>query len=110
MFANRSEEEEIYPLTVKEIAEAQELNKHFKATAQKEKYEKTLIKNTSVFCKNGKLVTPWSLQHCAVSSYHHYLQHPGNTHLEETLKAAMYWKQMPSTVRSYVEKSVDPAR
>ncbi len=103
MFANRSEEEEIYPLTVKKIAEAQELNKHFKATAQKEKYEKTLIKNTSVFCKNGKLVIPRSFQHHAVSWYHHYLQHPGNTCLEETLKAAMYWKHMRSTVSSYVK-------
>ena len=58
VFANHSEDEEIYPLTVKEIAEAQGLDK---ATALKEKYEKTLIGNTSVFCKNGKLVIPRSL-------------------------------------------------
>ena len=56
-----------------------------------------------VFCKNGKLVIPWSLQHRAVSWYHHYLQHPGNTRLEETLRAAMYWKHMRSTVQSYVK-------
>ena len=63
VFANRSNEEEIYLLTVKEIAEAQELDRHFKATALKEKYEKTLIENTLVLCKNGKLVIPsWSLQ------------------------------------------------
>jgi hypothetical protein len=103
VFANCSEEEEIFPLTVKEIAEAHKLDKLFKATAIKVKYEKTLIKNTSVFCKNGKLVIPWSLQYCAVSWYHHYLQHPGNTHLEEMLKAAMHWKHMHSTVRSYVK-------
>ena len=90
VFANRSSEEEIYPLTVKEIAEAQKLDRLFKATTLKEKYEKTLIKNTSVFCKIGKLVIPRSLQHRANSWYHHYLQHPGNTHLKETLKAAMY--------------------
>ena len=103
VFANRSEEEEIFPLTVKEIAEAQGLDKLFKATAIKEKYDKTLIQTTPVFCKDGKLVIPWSLQHRAVSWYHHYLQHPGNTHLEETLRAAMYWKHMRSTVRSYVK-------
>jgi hypothetical protein len=51
----------------------------------------------------GKLVIPQSLEHHAVSWYHHYLQHPGNTCIEETLKAAMYWKQMRSTVRSYVK-------
>ena len=103
MFANRSKEEEIYPFTVKEIAKAQRLDRHFKATALKEKYEKTLIKSTPVFCKNGKIVISWSLQHHAVSWYHHYLQQPGNTHLKETLKAAMYWKQMHSAVRSCVK-------
>ena len=46
VFATRSEEEEIYPLTVKEIAEAQKLDRHFKATALKEKYESTLIESS----------------------------------------------------------------
>ncbi len=89
VFTNSSDKEEIYPLTAKEIAKAQERDRHFKATTLKEKYEKTLIENTLVFCKNGKLVIPWSLQHRAVSWYHHYLQHPGNTRLKETIKAAM---------------------
>ncbi len=100
MVANCSKEEEIYPLTVKEIAKAQRLDMHFKTTTLKEKYENTLIENTPVFCKNKKLVIPRSLQHRAVSWYHYYLQHPGNTCLKETLKAAMYWKQMRSTVPS----------
>ena len=63
VFANRNEEEEIFPLTVKEIAEAQGLDKLFTAFAIKEKYDKTLIENTPVFCKNRKLVIPQSLQH-----------------------------------------------
>jgi hypothetical protein len=67
------------------------------------KHDKTLIENTPVFCKNGKLAIPRSLQHHAVSWYHHYLQHPGNTRLKEKLKAAMYWKEMRSTVRSNVK-------
>ena len=41
VFANRSIKEEIYPLTVKEIAKAQGLDKLFKATALNEKYDKT---------------------------------------------------------------------
>ena len=52
VFANCSKEEEIHPLTVKKIAEAQKLDRHFKATVLKEKYEKTLIENTPVFCKS----------------------------------------------------------
>ena len=36
--------------------------------------------------------------------YHHYLQHPGHARLEETLGAAMYWKGMRTSIRSYVKK------
>ncbi len=32
--------------------------------------------------------------------YHHYLQHPGRTRLEETKKAAIYWKGMRNTIQS----------
>ncbi len=32
--------------------------------------------------------------------YHHYLQHPGHSHLEETMNAAIYWKGMRTTVQS----------
>ena len=49
------------------------------------------------------MVIPKVLHHRAVSWYHHYLQHPGHTRLEETLHAAMYWKGMRNTVRSHVK-------
>ncbi len=39
VFANCSKEEEIYPLTIKEIVEAQRLDRHHKAATLKEKYE-----------------------------------------------------------------------
>jgi hypothetical protein len=32
--------------------------------------------------------------------YHRYLQHPGHTRLEETMKAAIYWKGMRNTIQS----------
>jgi hypothetical protein len=98
VFANRSEEEEIYPLTIKEIAEAQNKEK-----IKDKSFKSVLIENISVLCKDGKPVIPKFLQHRAVSWYHHYLQHPGNTRLEETLRAAMYWTGMRNTVRKYVK-------
>jgi hypothetical protein len=49
------------------------------------------------------MVIPKVLQRRAVSWYHHYLQHPGHTRLEETLHAAMYWKGMRNTIRSHVK-------
>jgi hypothetical protein len=51
-------------------------------------------------CKDGKMIIPKPLQRCAVSWYHHFLQHPGHTWLEETMKATMYWKAMRTTIRS----------
>jgi hypothetical protein len=62
-----------------------------------------IIDDTQVLCKNDKLIIPASLQHRAVSWYHHYLQHPGHSRLEETMRSVMYWKGMHHTVRSYVK-------
>ena len=53
-----------------------------------------LIEDANVLCKNDKLIIPASLQHWAVSWYHHYLQHPGHSELEETMRSVMYWKGM----------------
>ncbi len=62
-----------------------------------------LIENTKVLCKGNKLIIPASLQHRAVSWYHHYLQHPGHSCLEETMRSVMYWKGMLRTIQSYVK-------
>jgi hypothetical protein len=67
------------------------------------KLEETLIENTYVLCKEGKLVIPKTLQHKAVAWYHHYLLHPGHTRLEETLRAVMYWKSMRTHIRSHIK-------
>ena len=103
VFANRSEEDVIYPLTVKEIALAQERDLVLKKLTKMEKYSTLLVEDTEVLCKDGKMVIPKVLQRRAVSWYHHYLQHPGHTRLEETLNAAMYWKGMRNTIRSHVK-------
>jgi hypothetical protein len=107
MFANHSEEDEIYPLTTEEIAEAQREDaslKHlFKCNAVIDQgLEIKLIENTACVCKDGRLVIPKPLQVRAVKWYHYYLQHPGHTRLEDTLNAAMYWKSMRTKVTNKV--------
>jgi hypothetical protein len=62
-----------------------------------------LIENTKVLSKEDKLIIPASLQHRAVSWYHHYLQHPGHSRLEETMRSVMIWKGMQRTIQSYVK-------
>ncbi len=105
VFANRSDEEEIYPLTTAEIAAAQRADaslKHlFKHNAVIDQgLEIKLIENTTCVCKDGQLDIPKPLQVHAFKWYHHYLQHPGHTCLEETMNTAMYWKGMRTTIRS----------
>jgi hypothetical protein len=105
VFANCSKEEEIFPLTTPEIAEAQKANsklKHcFKCNAILDKgLDVRLVDNMYVVCKDGRMIIPKPLQRPAVLWYHHYLQHPGHTQLEETMKTTMYWKGMHSTIRS----------
>jgi hypothetical protein len=67
VFANRSEEDEIYPLTMKEIVEAQKADtklKHlFKSNAVlDEGLELQIIENKSCICNKGWLVIPKPLQ------------------------------------------------
>jgi hypothetical protein len=105
VFANCSEDEEIFPLTTPEIAEAQKASsklKHcFKHNTVLDKgLDVRLIDNTYVVCKDGRMIIPKPIQRCAVLWYHHYLQHPEHTQLEETMKTTMYWKGMHSTIRS----------
>jgi hypothetical protein len=84
MFAHHEEEDDIYPLTTIEIAEAQhkdqELKVLFKKNAKRPQKNTCcqLIEDTKVPCKNGKLIILASLRHRAISWYHHYLQHPGH--------------------------------
>jgi hypothetical protein len=104
VFANCSEEDEIYPLTTIEMVEAQQADaslKHlFKCNAVIDQgLEIKLIENTTCVCKDGQLVIHKLLQVHAVKWYQHYLQHPGHTYLEETMNAAMYWKGMRTTIR-----------
>jgi hypothetical protein len=76
VLANYGEEDEIYPLTTVEIAEAQqkdqELKVYFKRNAKtpKEDVRFQLIEDTKVLCKNDKVIIPASLRHRAVSWYH----------------------------------------
>jgi hypothetical protein len=68
-FANHREEDEIYPLTTIEIAEAQhkdqELKAYYKKNAiiPKKNVCLQLVEDTKVLCKNGELIIPASLQH-----------------------------------------------
>ncbi len=90
VFATHGEEDEIYPLVIIEIAEAQKKDRNLKiyykqnAKTPEKGMSFQLIEDTQVLCMEDKMVIPASLQHRTGSWYHHYLQHPGHSRLEET--------------------------
>ena len=109
IFANISKEEEIFPLTVSEIVQAQCIHWSSKVyfsqgnTTRWNKTKKTdkrislkIIDDTEVLVyDNYRLVIPgMDLQSQAAQWYHHYLQHPGHSQLEEALSTVMWWPNM----------------
>ena len=76
--------------------EAQLSDPSIQKLASDKRYTMQLVENTQVLCKGTAMVLPTALCQRAKKWYHHYLQHPGATHLEETLRAAMYWTGMRS--------------
>ena len=68
VFAHHEEEDEVYPLTLPEIADAQrkdqELKVYFNKNAKMPQMDIVLhlIEDTKVLCKNGKLMIPTSLR------------------------------------------------
>jgi hypothetical protein len=101
VFANQSKEEETFPLTTPKIVEAQKADirlKHcFKSNAVLDKgLDVRLVDDSYIVCMDGRMIIPKSLQRCAVLWYHHYLQHPGHTRLEKTMKVT---KGISSTIR-----------
>ena len=55
-----------------------------------------IIEDTEVLVyKGARIVIPTEkLQFRVIQWYHYYLQHPGHTRLEETIKPVMWWPDM----------------
>eukprot|EP00804_Cyclotella_cryptica_P013790 CCRYP_016895-RA/>CCRYP_016895-RA protein AED:0.74 eAED:1.00 QI:0/-1/0/1/-1/1/1/0/76 len=58
VIANRSKENAIYPLTVREIAAAQHTDNTLDKLSLLEAYKPQLVENVQVLCKDDKLVIP----------------------------------------------------
>ena len=108
------EEEEIYPLTITEIADAQHadkvLRKFFKrggeesTSSSEHQYRVSILEDTRIITDGAyRMVIPSSLQERAVQWYHHWLQHPGQTRLEETLRHSMTWPNLRGVVRKHTK-------
>ena len=110
VFATHSStsDDSIYPVTIPEIADAQrlhtDLSRYFTTTPRNAKYKLKILSGTKVVVRGDhQMVVPPTLQSRVVQWYHFYLQHPGHTRLEETIKATMYWKNMRGHIRKHVK-------
>ncbi len=116
MFATHGEEDDIYPLTTIEIAEAQKKDRNLKiyykrnAKTPKKGMSFQLIEDTKVLCKEDKIVIPASLQHRAGSWYHHYLQHPGHSRLNETTRLCDVLEKYANIPSDHTPNLADLAR
>ena len=110
VFTNSTaDDEEIYPVTVKEIADAQREDskmKHlFERPGKDRRNQKMIIDDTVVLVRKNresdrpKLIIPATLQSKVLMWYHHYLQHPGTDRMEGTIGAVMYWHGMSTDIR-----------
>jgi hypothetical protein len=103
------EEDEVCPLTLTETVDAQCKNRELKVCYKKKQkchkriYVFILLKTHKCYARMIKIIIPTSLRRRTVSWYHHYLQHPGHLCLEGTMRFAMYWKGMGTTIRRYVK-------
>ena len=114
-------EDEIYPVTLTEIADAQrkddELKHVFEGTRREIHYSRKYsiadfdgdevvvyrrVKDDNLLGK-PRVVIPEELQQRIMSWYHHYLMHPGALRLYETLAATMYWKHMEEHCSHHVK-------
>ena len=113
VFANISDgEDAIYPPTITEIATAQrnssKYKKYFRSVKGPKRDKRITLKvydetDVLVFDDKRLVIPSEKMQTNIVTWYHHYLQHPGKTRLEETIKATMYWKGMLPTIRAHVK-------
>ena len=62
-----------------------------------------MVDNVKVLTENGKMLIPKCLQRRVVVWYHEYLQQPGATRLEETLRAIMTWGSLKTNVQGHAK-------
>ena len=105
----KEEEDNIYPVTTQEIADAQRADPKLKKLFKRPDYERgikpvqvddeTILVKTTKSSSRIRFVIPDALQNKVLQWYHHYLQHPGRDRMEETLCATMWWYGMRTHIK-----------
>jgi hypothetical protein len=87
------------------IAREQNKDTHLKEVMKKsEKFSERIIERSTVVTYDNKMYIPISLRKRMVWWYHTYLQHPGITRIEATLRQNLTWTNLRKDVEAAVNK------
>jgi hypothetical protein len=102
MNVDEMESEEL-PMSPELISFEQKNDTHLKEVMKKsDKFSERLIERSTVVNYDNKLYTPQSLRKRIVWWYHTYLQHPGITRMEATLRQNLTWPNLRKDVAAAV--------
>jgi transposase InsO family protein len=102
-------EDDIFPLNYKDIARAQQKDKHLLHAAKHNPQYRLKTyhggeKKRTLITYNDKIVIPQLLQKRITKWYHTQLCHPGETRTEETICQHFTWKNLRQTVKNVCQK------
>jgi hypothetical protein len=103
MNVDEMESEEL-PMSPEIIAREQKKDTHLKEVMKKsDKFSERIAERSTVITYHNKIYIPISLRKRIVRWYHTYLQHPGITRMEATLRQHLTWPNLIKDVEAAVK-------
>ena len=97
-------EEEEFPLSLEVIYRVQQACRATRKLSKEKGYKKVVIDTLPlVFTDKDQLVIPEAHQNEVLNWYHYFLKHPGETRMEQTIRAKLYWKDMTGDIKHFVK-------
>ena len=94
-----------FPMTPKIIAQAQESDRELRSLKKKHSgYKRAKLEGIEIALIDNKIFIPRSLRGRIIGWYHTYLQHPGQTRMEATIKQNMTWPDMRKDIEYNVKR------
>jgi hypothetical protein len=94
---------EEFPMSPETIAREQKKDTHLKEAMKKsDKFSERTVERSTVITYDNKIYISISLRKRIVCWYHTYLQHPGITHMEVTLRQNLTWPNLRKGVEAAV--------
>jgi hypothetical protein len=101
-------ESEEFPMSPEIIASEKNKYTHLKELMKKsDKFSERTVERYTVITYDTKIYIPVSLRKRVVRWYHTYLQHPGITRMEATLRQNLTWPNLIKDVEAAVKNTMN---